>query len=55
MESGFLAFDGEVLTLGDGPSRRAFTDDERQSLMPVAADNRILECRGFSFFVLAAL
>ncbi len=53
VESGVLNFDGETLTLGEGPSRRAFTDAERDSLMPVAANSRIPECRGFRFFVLA--
>jgi hypothetical protein len=52
VESGFLSFDGETLWLGDGASRRVFTDGERDSLMPVAATNRIPECRGYRFFIL---
>jgi hypothetical protein len=53
VESGFLSFDGETLWLGEDESRRVFTDAERESLMPVAANSRIPECRGFQFFVLA--
>jgi hypothetical protein len=48
-----LHFDGEVLWLGEGDARRAFADNERDSLMPVAANNRIPECRGFDIIVLA--
>ena len=53
VESGFLSFDGESLTLGEGQSCRVFTDAERESLMPVAANSPIPEFRGFQFFVLA--
>jgi hypothetical protein len=30
-----------------------FSDEELQSLMPVAAANRIPECRGFDFFLMS--
>jgi hypothetical protein len=53
VESGTLSCDGETLWLGEGEARRVFTDGERDSLMPVAANTRIAECRGFSIFVLA--
>jgi hypothetical protein len=54
LESGILSYDGQTLWLGEKGSRRALTDDELQSLMPVAGGSRIPECRGFDFFVLPA-
>jgi hypothetical protein len=53
LESGMLSYDGQTLTLGEDESRRVFTDDELQSLMPVAEGSRIPECRGFDFFLLS--
>jgi hypothetical protein len=53
VESGFLCFDGERLTLGEGRACRVFTDAEQESLMTVTEHSRIPECRGFQFFVLA--
>lgn len=53
LESGRLRFDGQTLTLGKDESRRVFTDEELQSLLPVSAGNRIPECRGFDFFLLS--
>jgi hypothetical protein len=53
VERGVLTFDGEKLSLGEGQLQRVFTDNERDSLMPVAANSRIPECQGFDFFVLA--
>jgi hypothetical protein len=53
LESGMLSYDGQTLTLGEGESRRVFTDDELQSLWPVVEGSRIPECRGFDFFLLS--
>ena len=53
LESGMLSYDGQTLTLGADESRRVFTDDELQSLMPVVEGSRIPECRGFDFFLLS--
>ncbi len=53
LESGILSYDGQTLTLGEDESRRVFTDDELQSLMPVVEGSRIPECRGFDFFLLS--
>jgi hypothetical protein len=53
MESGILSHDGQTLSLGEGESRRVLSDDELQSLMPVAPGNRIPECRGFDFYLIA--
>ena len=53
LESGMLSYDGQTLTLGEDESRRVFTDDELQSLMPVVEGSRIPECRGFDFFLLS--
>ncbi|MEJ7640042.1 MAG: hypothetical protein WKF75_19260 [Singulisphaera sp.] len=53
VESGMLSYDGQTLTLGEDESRRVFSDDELQSLMPVVEASRIPECRGFDFFVLS--
>jgi hypothetical protein len=53
LESGILSYDGQMLWLGEGRPRRALTDDELQSLMPVAGGSRIPECRGSDFFLLA--
>jgi hypothetical protein len=53
LESGMLSYDGQTLTLGEDQSRRVFTDDELQSLMPVVEGSRIPECRGFDFFLLS--
>jgi hypothetical protein len=54
LESGVLDYDGSTLWLGEGKSRREFSDEERESLMPVAPGNRIPECRGFDFFLIAS-
>ena len=53
MESGILSHDGQTLSLGEGESQRVLSDDELQSLMPVAPGNRIPECRGFDFYLIA--
>jgi hypothetical protein len=53
LESGILSYDGQTLSLGEGESRRVFSDDEWHSLMPVAAGSRIPECRDFDFFLLS--
>ncbi len=53
LESGILNYDGQTLSLGEGVSRRVLSDGELQSLMPVAAGNRIPECRGIDFFLLS--
>ena len=53
LESGMVSYDGQTLTLGEGESRRVFTDDELQSLMPVVEGSRIPECSGFDFFLLS--
>jgi hypothetical protein len=50
---GRLSYDGESLTLVDGEAPRRFSDAERDALMPVGPGNRIPECRGFDFFLLA--
>jgi hypothetical protein len=52
-ESGILSYDGQTLSLGEGESQRVLSDDELQSLMPVAPGNRIPECRGFDFYLIA--
>jgi hypothetical protein len=52
LESGILSYDGQTLTLGEDKSRRTFSDDEVQSLMPVVEGSRIPECHGFDFFLL---
>jgi len=52
LEEGYLSFDGETLSLLGDKSSRPFSDGERDALMPVAAGNRIGECRGFDFFLL---
>ncbi len=41
------------LTLGEDESRRLFSDDELQGLMPVVAGSHIPECRDFDFFLLS--
>jgi hypothetical protein len=48
-----VSYDGQMLTLGKGESRRVFTDDELQSLMPVVEGSRIPECSGFDLFLLS--
>jgi hypothetical protein len=53
LESGMLSYDRQALTLGEDGSRRVFTDDELQSLMPVVEGSRIPECHGFDFFLLS--
>jgi hypothetical protein len=53
LEIGILSYDGRALSLGEGESQRALSDDELQSLMPVAPGNRIPECRGFDFYLIA--
>jgi hypothetical protein len=53
LESGMLSYDGQTLTLGEGKSRRVFTDDELRSLMPVVDGCRISECSGFDVFLLS--
>jgi hypothetical protein len=53
LESGILSYDGQTLSLGEGESRRALADGELQSLMPVAPGNRIPECQGFDFYLIA--
>ena len=52
VERGVLSFDGEALSIGDGESRRIFTDLQRDSHIPVVVNSRIPECQGFDFFVL---
>jgi hypothetical protein len=52
LESGCFSFDGETLSLVHAESSRPFSDGEQDALMPVAAGNRIGECRGFDFFLL---
>jgi hypothetical protein len=51
--SGRLTHDGESLTLVDSDVCRPFSDAERDSLLPVGPGNRIPQCRGFDFFLLA--
>ncbi len=53
LESGILSYDGRTLTLGEDESRRLFSDDELQGLMPVVAGSHIPECRDFDFFLLS--
>ena len=52
MESGLLKFDGESLSLACGEAKRHFSEQEVELLKPVAAGNRIPECRGFDFFLI---
>lgn len=54
VESGILLFDGEALALGEGESRRPFSEGELEALMHVTPNSHIPECRGFDFFVLTA-
>ena len=52
VESGTLEHDGETLHLVGKHGSRAVTDAELASLQPVASQNKIAACRGFSFFLL---
>jgi len=52
LENGILSYDGQALSLDGGESRRVLSDDELQSLTPVAPSNRIPECRGFDFYLI---
>ena len=54
LESGFLCYDGETLTLesdrGDEP--RVFTSEEQEKILTVSERSRIPECAGYRLFVL---
>lgn len=55
-ESGLLSHDGQTLTLlGEDESKRVFSDDELQAILPVSIENHILECRGFDFFLIETI
>jgi hypothetical protein len=51
VESGLLMHTGEELLLVTKGGDRIISDDELQAFQPVTPQNRILECRGFDFFV----
>jgi hypothetical protein len=52
LESGYLSFDGETLSLVRGEAQRPFSVAGQDSLITVAEGNRIPECRGFDLFLM---
>lgn len=53
VESGRLSFDGDSLTLIREDTGRTFAASEVDAMKLVTASNRIPECSGFDFFVIA--